>query len=80
VHFVSHTATQNSVSRPIQESAAQTGGQLLAMVDLPARFAGVWTERLSGQQTLFKVTARPVRLLFLKYENKLDDRGVNVQR
>jgi hypothetical protein len=50
------------------------------MIDLPARFAGVWTERLSGQQTLFKVTARPVRLLFLKYENKLDDRGVNEQR
>ena len=65
---------------PIEECLLRTDGRLPAMVDLPVRFAGVWTERLSGQQTLFKVTARPVRLLFLKYENRLDDRAVNEQR
>jgi hypothetical protein len=73
-------AAQSAVSRPIQESAARTGDQLPSAVDLPVEFAGVWTERLSGQKTLFKVTVRPERLLSLKYENTLDDRAANERR
>ena len=50
------------------------------MVGLSVRFAGVWTERLSGRQTLFEVTVRLVRPQFLRSENRLDDRAVAEQR
>ena len=78
--FVARKAAQRSVSRSIQESTARIRGQVPARVDLPVGFAGVWSERLSGQKTLFKVTVRPVRLLSLKYENRPDDRAANELR
>ena len=73
-------AVQSAVSRPIQESAAQTGGQPPATDDLHVEFAGEWTGRLSGQRTLLRVTVRPVRLLSLKFENRPDDRAANELR
>lgn len=78
--LVARKAAQSSVSRPIQESTARIRGQVPAMVDLHVEFVGVWTERLSGQRTLFKVTVRPVRLLSLKYENRPADRAANELR